>query len=112
MSVPTKHTLPGHRKEVNLLIVRENTECLLIGKETIDEAKTKAVAERVITRAASERVARTAFLQANLQAQDAAEHQRKFSGAPLTLRCVSLRLSVVRACAAVPQRFCCSIKLP
>ena len=94
--MPTKHTLPGHRKEVNLLIVRENTECLLIGKETIDEAKTKAVAERVITRAASERVARTAFLQAKLrylQAQDAAEHQRKFSGPPLTLRCVSLCLS-------------------
>lgn len=92
VSVPTKLTLPGLRKEVNMLIVRENTECLMVGKETMDEAKGKAVAERVITRTASERVARTAFLQAKtrfLQAQEALEHQSKFTASALTLRCAA-----------------------
>lgn len=73
-----------------MLIVRENTECLFVGKESIDESQSKAVAERVITRAASERVARTAFQQARsrfVQAQEAAEHQSRFSStAALMLR--------------------------
>lgn len=75
-----------------------------MGKETIDEAKSKAVAERVITRAASERVARTAFLQAKLrylQAQDAAEHQQRFSGPALTLRCVALSCLLVGICLSL-----------
>lgn len=33
-----------------MLIVRENTECLLVAKEQIDESKGRATAERVITR--------------------------------------------------------------
>jgi isocitrate/isopropylmalate dehydrogenase len=74
--------------------VRENTECLLSGKESIDEASGRATAERVITRTASERVARTAFQQAKAryaQAQDAAEHQSKFAGSSaLNLRWCSL----------------------
>lgn len=92
-----------------MLIVRENTECLMVGKETMDEAKGKAVAERVITRTASERVARTAFLQAKtrfLQAQDALEHQSKFTASALTLRypaaLLSLAHGVLYAAFAAP----------
>ena len=51
--------LPGARPGVDLIIVRENTEGLYVGRERL-EGDT-AVAERVITRRASERVARVAF---------------------------------------------------
>lgn len=47
---------------IDLLIVRENTEGLYSGRERRD--RDTAVAERVITRQASERIARTAFEQA------------------------------------------------
>jgi homoisocitrate dehydrogenase len=58
---PTATLLPGQPK-VDLLIVRENTEGLYSGRERRDGDT--AIAERVITRAASERIARTAFEQA------------------------------------------------
>jgi homoisocitrate dehydrogenase len=58
---PTATLLPG-QPAVDLLIVRENTEGLYSGRER-REGDT-AIAERVITRAASERIARTAFEQA------------------------------------------------
>ncbi|MCX7671939.1 MAG: isocitrate/isopropylmalate dehydrogenase family protein [Anaerolineae bacterium] len=48
---------------VDLLIVRENTEGLYAGRERWEDADT-AIAERVITRRASERIARVAFEQA------------------------------------------------
>lgn len=51
--------LPGARPGVDLIIVRENTEGLYVGRERL-EGDT-AVAERVITRRASQRVARVAF---------------------------------------------------
>lgn len=51
--------IPGFRQGVDLLIVRENTEGLYVGKERSDGEV--AVAERIITRAASERIARLAF---------------------------------------------------
>ena len=47
---------------MDLLIVRENTEGLYSGRERRDGDT--AIAERVITRAASERIARVAFEQA------------------------------------------------
>jgi homoisocitrate dehydrogenase len=47
---------------VDLLIVRENTEGLYAGRERSDGET--AIAERVVTRRASERIARTAFEQA------------------------------------------------
>ena len=50
--------------DLNFLIVRENTEGLYSGNETIDENKEKAVAQRVITKRASERISRLAFEQA------------------------------------------------
>ncbi len=48
------------RSGVNLLVVRENTEGLYIGRER-QEGPDCAIAERVITRNASKRVARAAF---------------------------------------------------
>lgn len=57
-SLPASFSRPG----IDLLIVRENTEGLYAGRERI-EGET-AIAERVITRRASERIARTAFEQA------------------------------------------------
>lgn len=50
--------------DLDFLIVRENTEGLYSGNETIDETEEKAVAQRVITRKASERISRLAFEQA------------------------------------------------
>lgn len=50
--------------DLDFLIVRENTEGLYSGNETIDDKEEKAVAQRVITRKASERISRLAFEQA------------------------------------------------
>ncbi len=52
--------LAGSRPNVDLIIVRENTEGLYAGRERLEGDDT-AIAERVITQAASERVARTAL---------------------------------------------------
>ncbi|MFQ5596322.1 MAG: isocitrate/isopropylmalate dehydrogenase family protein, partial [Anaerolineae bacterium] len=51
--------IDGMRKGIDLLMVRENTEGLYIGRERLEEER--AVAERVITRQASQRIAQTAF---------------------------------------------------
>ncbi len=51
--------LPGSRADVDLLIVRENTEGLYVGEEEGDEER--AIARRVITRRASRRIARRAY---------------------------------------------------
>ncbi|OIO88389.1 MAG: isocitrate dehydrogenase [Anaerolineae bacterium CG2_30_64_16] len=61
---PVTRLLPDGRP-VDLLIVRENTEGLYSGRER-REGDT-AIAERVITRRASERIARKAFEQARLR---------------------------------------------
>jgi homoisocitrate dehydrogenase len=63
---PARTLLPG-QPEVDLLIVRENTEGLYSGRER-REGET-AIAERVITRRASERIARVAFEQARSRAR-------------------------------------------
>jgi homoisocitrate dehydrogenase len=49
----------GRSSVVDLVVVRENTEGLYVGKETSDGET--AIAQRVITRKASERIARAAF---------------------------------------------------
>lgn len=54
-SLPT----PFSRQGIDLLIVRENTEGLYAGRERLEQDT--AIAERVITHKASERIARTAF---------------------------------------------------
>ena len=57
--------VPGSRPGVDLLMVRENTECLYSRRERWEDGGDTAIAERVITRRASERIARMAFAQAN-----------------------------------------------
>ncbi len=63
---PVVPLLPGQPR-LDLLIVRENTEGLYSGRER-REGDT-AIAERVITRKASERIARVAFVQARLRGE-------------------------------------------
>ena len=55
-------SLPGafSRQEIDLLLVRENTEGLYAGRERAENDGTM-IAERVITKRASERIARVAF---------------------------------------------------
>jgi homoisocitrate dehydrogenase len=53
--------VPGSRPGIDLLIVRENTECLYVRQERLEDNGDTAVAQRVITRRASERIARKAF---------------------------------------------------
>ncbi len=55
-SLPAKFS----RENIDLLIVRENTEGLYAGRERAEDAETM-IAERVITKRASERIARVAF---------------------------------------------------
>jgi isopropylmalate/isohomocitrate dehydrogenase-like protein len=52
-------SLPGLQKGVDMVVVRENTEGLYSGKET--STNEKAVTKRIITRKASQRIARFAF---------------------------------------------------
>lgn len=53
--------VPGSQPDVDLLIVRENTECLYVKQEHLEDDGETAVARRVITRRASARIARVAF---------------------------------------------------
>jgi homoisocitrate dehydrogenase len=55
-------SLPGADRTINMVIVRENTEGLYGGRE--QATPERAVTERVITRAASQRIARFAFEEA------------------------------------------------
>ena len=51
---------PASRPGIDLLIVRENTECLYAGRERWEEEDQVAITERVISRRASERIVRHA----------------------------------------------------
>jgi homoisocitrate dehydrogenase len=51
----------GRSSVVDLVVVRENTEGLYAGRERAEDGGDTAIAERVITRRASERIARAAF---------------------------------------------------
>ncbi len=66
---PAKSILPG-APPIDLLIVRENTEGLYSGRES--RTGDTAIAERVITGKASERIARVAFEQARRRARPGA----------------------------------------
>ncbi len=48
-------------RRVDLVVVRENTEGLYAGRERVEDGGATAIAERVITRRASERIVRVAF---------------------------------------------------
>lgn len=63
-SIPHNSSRPG----INLLVVRENTEDLYIGRERLEDDGDTAIGEMLITRRASERIARAAFEQARLRA--------------------------------------------
>lgn len=52
---------PSSRSNIDLVIVRENTEGLYSGVERLEENGDRAVSERIITRHASERILRKAF---------------------------------------------------
>lgn len=59
---PTRYMpVPTARPGVDVLVVRENTEDLYVGHEYTDMGGDRSVSEKVITRAATERVARRAF---------------------------------------------------
>jgi homoisocitrate dehydrogenase len=51
---------PALRGDIDLLIVRENTEGMYSGRERLEDEGDTAILERVITRRASERIARAA----------------------------------------------------
>ncbi len=53
--------VPSRYGDVDLVVVRENTEGLYCGIETIDEARTRAESINLITRKASQRIVRFAF---------------------------------------------------
>jgi homoisocitrate dehydrogenase len=57
----------GSQPDVDMLIVRENTECLYVKQERLTDDGATAIAERVITRRASARIAHIAFQQARLR---------------------------------------------
>jgi homoisocitrate dehydrogenase len=56
-SLPHASSRPG----IDLLVVRENTEDLYLGRERVEDDGDTAIAEMVITRRASERIVRKAF---------------------------------------------------
>jgi homoisocitrate dehydrogenase len=56
-----RRTTDGLGAICNLVIVRENTEGLYAGRERLEDGGDTAIAERVITRRASARIARVAF---------------------------------------------------
>jgi homoisocitrate dehydrogenase len=59
---PTRYLpVPTAREGVDLVIVRENTEDLYTGYEFTTDEGSRGVAQKVITRAATERVARLAY---------------------------------------------------
>ena len=59
---PTRYLpVPTAREGVDLVIVRENTEDLYVGNETTTDEGSRGVAQKVITRVATERVARLAY---------------------------------------------------
>jgi 3-isopropylmalate dehydrogenase len=62
---------------VDLVIVRENTEDLYVGVESIDESGGKATALKVVTRKASLRIAKYAFEQAISRQKERQNARRK-----------------------------------
>ena len=60
--------VPSSQPDVDLLIVRENTECLYVKQEQLSADGEIAIAQRIITRRACQRIAHVAFLQARRRA--------------------------------------------
>ncbi len=83
------------RPDVNMLIVRENTEGLYAGRERMEDADT-AIAERVITRKASDRLAKRALAVMQAEGRTHLTIVHKANVLPLT---DGLFRDTVRACA-------------
>lgn len=62
-SIPHESSRPG----IDLLVVRENTEDLYIGRERLEDNGETAIGEMQITKGASARIARAAFEQARVR---------------------------------------------
>lgn len=62
--------VPTARPDVDLLVVRENTEDLYVQREYTEDAGEKGVSEKVITRAATQRVARRTYALARAQGRE------------------------------------------
>eukprot|EP00002_Diphylleia_rotans_P011869 TRINITY_DN2336_c0_g2_i1.p2 TRINITY_DN2336_c0_g2~~TRINITY_DN2336_c0_g2_i1.p2 ORF type:complete len:365 (-),score=89.34 TRINITY_DN2336_c0_g2_i1:1932-3026(-) len=60
-AAPANLKIPGCVAGVDMFIVRENTECLYVKQEELSQDGEKAVAKRVITKEASQKVAHVAF---------------------------------------------------
>jgi isopropylmalate/isohomocitrate dehydrogenase-like protein len=58
---PSKSWPHINGKPIDMVIIRENTECLYSGIERVEDDGKRAVTERIITRDASERIIRYAF---------------------------------------------------
>jgi len=91
--------LPGSRSGVDLLIVRENTEGLYVGEEQGDGER--ATATRVITRAASQRIALCAYRLADEQSRRRVTIAHKANILPLT--CGLFRDTVRGVAAGYPE---------
>jgi homoisocitrate dehydrogenase len=77
-----RHSSLVTRHSVDLVVVRENTEGLYAGQETSDGET--AVARRVITRKASERIARAAFELARARRKTEDERPKEFEQGQLS----------------------------
>lgn len=55
------YPIQGFRKDIDMVIVRENTQGLYSGRERIEDGGNTAITERVITREGSERIVRYAY---------------------------------------------------
>lgn len=68
---PTRYLpVPTARKDVDLIVVRENTEDIYIGHEHSEQGGDVGVSEKVITRGATTRVARKTFELARASARE------------------------------------------
>ncbi|MCB0046255.1 MAG: isocitrate/isopropylmalate dehydrogenase family protein [Caldilineaceae bacterium] len=92
------------RVGVDLLIVRENTECLYVKEERLEDDGRRAVATRVITADASTRIARKAFDLARARAN--ARGRRGFVTIVHKANVLSVSDGLFRACAlAVAEEY-------
>ncbi len=85
----------GSRPGIDMLIVRENTEGLYSKRERLEDDGHTAIAERVITRRASERIARVAFQQARRRAPSTDHAPRTTNDAPRPLVTVVHKANVL-----------------
>lgn len=97
---------PGSQPGIDMLIVRENTECLYVRQERLEDSGNTAVAQRVITRRASERIARKAFTLARLRQEQGDAQQAPLVTIVHKANVLSVTDGLFReACLAVAAEF-------